>query len=240
MTVLSKHNSIQRDQIEMIALDQLVPENHLVRKIEAAIDFSFIYDLVKDMYSEVGRPSIDPVILIKLAFVQYTFGIRSMRKTIEELETNLAYRWFLGYGFHDKVPHFSTFGKNYERRFKDTDLFEQIFYRILKEASDKKLISSEHVFIDSTHVKASANKRKFEKKVVRKESKAYEARLQDEINKDRVDHGKKPISPDKFNKEELKEIKESTTDPESGYYVKDERTKQFAYSFHAAADRNGF
>ncbi|MFE5283333.1 transposase, partial [Bacillus subtilis] len=144
------------------------------------------------------------------------------------------------YGFHDKVPHFSTFGKNYERRFKDTDLFEQIFYRILKEAAEKKLISAEHVFVDSTHVKASANKRKFEKKVVRKETRAYQERLQEEINQDREDHGKKTFPPDKFEKEEKKEIKESTTDPESGYYVKDERTKQFAYSFHAAADRNGF
>ena len=238
--MLSKHNSIQRDQVEMIALDQLVPENHLVRKMEAAIDFSFIYDLVKDTYSEVGRPSIDPVILIKLTFIQYTFGIRSMRQTIEEIKTNMAYRWFLGYGFYDKVPHFSTFGKNYERRFKDTDLFEQIFYRILKTASEKKLISAEHVFIDSTHVKASANKHKFEKKVVRKETRAYQEQLQEEINKDREDHGKKPFPPDKFEKDETKEIKESTTDPESGYYVKDERTKQFAYSFHAAADRKGF
>ncbi|KIN55986.1 hypothetical protein B4145_4624 [Bacillus subtilis] len=224
----------------MITLNQLVPASHLVRKIEAALDFSFIYDLVKDMYSEIGRPSIDPVILIKLTFLQYTFGIRSMRQTIEQVETNMAYRWFLGYGFHDKVPHFSTFGKNYERRFKDTDLFEQIFYRILKEAAEKKLISAEHVFVDSTHVKASANKRKFEKKVVRKETRAYQERLQEEINQDREDHGKKPFPPDKFEKEAKKEIKESTTDPESGYYVKDERTKQFAYSFHAAADRNGF
>lgn len=110
----------------------------------------------------------------------------------------------------------------------------------MKEAAAKKLISSDHVFIDSTHVKASANKHKFEKKVVRKETKAYEARLQEEINKDREEHEKNPFPPDKFEKEELKEIKESTTDPESGYYVKDERTKQFAYSFHAAADRNGF
>lgn len=238
--MLSKHNSTQRDQIEMIALDELVPDNHLVRKIEAAIDFSFIYDLVEDMYSEVGRPSIDPVILIKLTFIQYTFGIRSMRKTIEEVETNMAYRWFLGYGFHDKVPHFSTFGKNYERRFKDTDIFDQIFYRILRMAADKKLISAEHVFIDSTHVKASANKHKFSKKVVRKETRAYQEQLQEEINQDREEHGKKPFPPDKFEKEETKEIKESTTDPESGYYVKDERTKQFAYSFHAAADRKGF
>ncbi|MGC8230901.1 IS1182 family transposase [Pseudobacillus badius] len=238
--MLSKHNSIQRNQIEMIALDQLVPENHLVRQMEEAIDFSFIYDLVEELYSEVGRPSIDPVILIKLTVIQYTFGIRSMRKTIEEVETNMAYRWFLGYGFHDKVPHFSTFGKNYERRFKDTDLFEQIFYRILKIAAEKKLISAEHVFVDSTHVKASANKRRFEKKMVRKETRAYQERLQEEINQDREDHGKKPFPPDKFDKEETREIKESTTDPDSGYYVKDERTKQFAYSFHAAADRKGF
>jgi len=211
--VLTKNTQMNRDQIEMIALDQLVPADHLVRKIDAAIDFSFIYSLVQDMYSsERGRPSIDPVVLIKMAFIQYTFGIRSMRKTIEEIETNLAYRWFLGFGFYDKVPHFSTFGKNYERRFKDTDLFEQIFYRILKEAADKKLISSEHVFIDSTHVKASANKHKFEKKVVRKETKVYQARLQDEINADREAHGKKPFPPDKFGKEEYKEIKESTTD----------------------------
>lgn len=239
--MLTKNTQMNREQLEMITLEQLVPKNHLVRKVEAAIDFSFIYPLVQDMYSsERGRPSIDPVVLIKMAFIQYMFGIRSMRKTIEEIETNLAYRWFLGFGFHDKVPHFSTFGKNYERRFKDTDLFEQIFYRILKQATDKNLTSSEHVFIDSTHVKASANKRKFEKKVVRKETKAYQERLQEEINGDREEHGKKPFPPDKFDKEETKEIKESTTDPESGYYVKDERTKQFAYSFHAAADRHGF
>jgi hypothetical protein len=72
--MLSKHNSIQRDQLEMNTLDQLVPANHLVRIIEASIDFTFIYDLVKDMYSEVGRPSIDSIILVKLTFIQYTFG----------------------------------------------------------------------------------------------------------------------------------------------------------------------
>ena len=238
--MLSKNNQMNRDQLEMITLEQLVPVDHLVRKIESALDFAFIYPLVEDLYStERGRPSIDPVILIKMAFIQYLFGIRSMRRTIEEIETNLAYRWFLGFGFHEKVPHFSTFGKNYERRFKDTDLFEEIFYRILKEAIDKKLVKGDHVFIDSTHVKASANKRKHQKKVVRKETKSYSERLQKEINQDREDHGKKPFPPEKFEPEE-KEIKESTTDPESGYYVKDERTKQFAYSFHAASDEKGF
>lgn len=84
---------------------------------------------------------------------------------------------------------------------------------------------------------ASANKHKFEKKVFRKETRAYQEQLQKEINDEREDHGKKLFPPEK---EEEKAIKESTTDPESGYYVKDELTKQFAYSFHAASDPNGF
>jgi transposase len=237
---MSKHDLNHRNQEVVVSVDDLVPADHLVRKIDAAIDFSFIYAQVEDLYSPVGRPSIDPVVLIKMTFIQYLFGIRSMRQTINEIETNAAYRWFLGFSFQDKVPHFSTFGKNYERRFKDTDLFEQIFYRILREVANRKLLSPDHVFIDSTHVKANANKRKFEKKMVRKETRAYEEQLQEEINQDREDHGKKPFPPDKFPKDETKEIKESTTDSESGYYVKDERTKQFAYSFHAAADGNGF
>jgi len=237
---MTRNNPIDRDQIEMITIDQLVPQDHLVRKLDAAIDFNFIYPLVESLYSTLGRPSIDPVVLIKMTFVQYVFGIRSMRQTIKEIETNMAYRWFLGFGFHTEVPHFSTFGKNYERRFQDTDLFEQIFYHILKEIADQGLLGADHVFIDSTHVKASANKRKFKKKMVRKETRAYEAKLQQELNQDRIDHGKKPFPPEKFEKEEMKEIKESTTDPDSGYYVKDERTKQFAYSFHAATDRKGF
>jgi transposase len=238
--MMTRNINTERDQLEMLTIDQLVPQNHLVRKLEAAIDFSFIYPLVENLYSTLGRPSIDPVVLIKMTFIQYVFGIRSIRQTIKEIETNMAYRWFLGFGFYTEVPHFSTFGKNYARRFKDTDLFEQIFYRILKEIMEKGLLSADHIFIDSTHVKASANKRKFEKKIVRKEARAYEEKLQMELNLDREDHGKKPFPPEKFENQEMKEIKESTTDPESGYYVKDERTKQFAYSFHAATDRNGF
>ena len=112
-------------QIEIVSLDMLVPEDHLLRKIDEHIDFSFIYDLVEEKYSlDNGRPSIDPVTLIKIPIIQYMFGIKSMRQTIKEIEVNVAYRWFLGLGFHDPVPHFSTFGKNYKRRFEGTDLFE--------------------------------------------------------------------------------------------------------------------
>lgn len=101
---------------------------------------------------------------------------------------------------------FSTFGKNYERRFEESELFEEIFIEILETAMKKKLISAEHIFIDSTHLKASANKHKFEKKMVVKETRAYQNQLQKEINQDREDHGKKPIPEDKFEKKELKEI----------------------------------
>ena len=128
--MMSKKNTIDKKQIEMISLDQLVPENHLVRKLEKAIDLRFIYPLVKDLYSAVGKESIDPVVLIKLNIIQYTFGIRSMRQTIKEIEVNNAYRWYIGYGFNEKIPHFSTFSKNYTRRFEGTDLFERIFNQV--------------------------------------------------------------------------------------------------------------
>ncbi|MBP8315041.1 transposase, partial [Clostridium neonatale] len=94
-----------RTQIEMLSLDDLVPKNHLVRKIDAAIDLSFIYDEVKDLYKPYGRESIDPVVLIKIVMIQYLFGIRSMRQTLKEIEVNFAYRWYLGYNMHEQLPH---------------------------------------------------------------------------------------------------------------------------------------
>ena len=148
-------------QIEMISVEQLVPENHLLRKIEAAIDWNFIYELVEDKYcADNGRPSIDPVTLIKIPFIQYLYGIRSMRQTIKEIEVNVAYRWFLGLGFTDKAPHFTTFGKNYTRRFKDTDIFEKIFARILEECIKHDLVDPKEVFVDATHVKPVQTARK--------------------------------------------------------------------------------
>jgi transposase len=98
--MMTRNQSNEREQLEMLTIDQLVPDDHLVRKLESAIDFLFIYPLVKNLYSEIGRPSIDPIVLFKMIFIQYIFGIRSMRQTIKEIETNMAYRWFLGFGFH--------------------------------------------------------------------------------------------------------------------------------------------
>ena len=228
-----------RTQLSLVSLDELVPEDHLVRKIENAIDFSFIYDLVSDLYCEDnGRPSIDPVVLIKIALIQYLFGIRSMRQTIKEIETNVAYRWFIGYDFSQPIPHFSTFGKNYVRRFKGTNIFESIFARILEEAVRHGLVDPEVLFIDATHVKANANKHKYVKQLVTEQIKKYQALLEEEINQDRIAHGKKPL--EKQPGPRVKEVKVSTTDPGSGLFVKGEKERVFAYSFHTACDKSGF
>ena len=112
--MLHEEPTKKREQISLVCIDELVPQNHLLRKIDRVIDWSFIYDLVKEKYSpDFGRPSIDPVILIKIVLIQYLYGIRSMRQTIREIEVNLAYRWFLGLGMYEKVPHFSTFVKSF-------------------------------------------------------------------------------------------------------------------------------
>ena len=183
-----------RNEEQYITIDSLVPKNHLVRKIENAINFEFIYDEVKDLYSPLGAPSIDPVVLIKIVLIQYLFGIPSMRQTIKDIEVNVAYRWFLGYSLTEKIPHFSTFNKNYERRFKDTDLFEVIFKKILAQATLNGFIDSSNIFIDSTHIKASANKKKYNKIEVDVQAKKYQDLLDKEINEDRLKHGKKPLA----------------------------------------------
>ena len=175
--MMTQNSDKKREQIQMLCMDDLVPENHLLRMIDNAIDWTFIYDLVEDKYSpDFGRPSMDPVTLIKIPMIQYLYGIRSMRQTIREIEVNVAYRWFLGLGMLDPVPHFTTFGKNYSRRFKDTDLFEQIFEHILAECYKHKLVDPTEVFVDATHVKARANNKKKRKRIAKQEAKFYEKR----------------------------------------------------------------
>jgi transposase len=239
----------QQKQIKFVSIEDLVPEKHILRDIDKAIDFSFIYDEVKGMYGEMdwGKPGIDPVSLFKIVFIQYLFGIRSMRQTIKEIEVNMAYRWFIGYNIGEAVPHFSTFGKNYSRRFKDTDVFQKIFEHILQEAINSGFVDASAVFIDGTHIKASANKDKATQVVVEKQAKNYQEQLDEEIEKDRTEHGKKPLKNDDHDNDDLpppapetKTIKQSTTDPESGVFNKGEHEKCFAYVANTACDRHNF
>lgn len=238
----------KRQQIQLFCMDDMVPQGHLLRQIEEAIDWSFIYDLVKERYClDNGRPSMDPVTLIKIPIIQYLYGIRSMRQTIKEIEVNVAYRWFLGLEMYDPVPHFTTFGKNYTRRFKGTDLFEQIFAKILEQCIAKGYVDKSTVFIDATHIKAAANNRRYIRRAAHEQAKFYEEALRKEIDKDREEHGKKPLKdkddddrPPTGGSGKEHEIKESVTDPESGWFHKGEHKDVFAYCAETACDKNGW
>ena len=248
--MMTKKIDKKRDQMMVFCMDDMVPQDHLLRLIDRAIDWSFIYDLVEERYChDNGRPSMDPVMLIKIPFIQYLYGIRSMRQTIREIEVNVAYRWFLGLDMMDPVPHFSTFGKNYTRRFKDTDLFEQIFSHVLGQCMQAGLIDTSHIFVDATHVKACANSKKMRGQTVQEEALWYEEELKKEIAQDREHHGKKPLKDKDRNDppsggsadgDRAKTRKCSTTDPESGWFRKGEHKHVFAYAVETACDKNGW
>jgi transposase len=243
--MLSTKEQESRKQIRYVCIEDLVPSNHLLRRIENALDFTFVRSEVSGLYSaDKGRPSIDPVTLVKLCVINYLYGYNSMRRTIRECEVNVAYRWFIGYDLTESIPHFTTFGKNYKRRFEGTDIFERIFIRVLNTAIENGLVDSGTVFIDGTHVKANANTHKNYKKLVEKEARGYDALLKKEINEDRVAHGKKPLKDDddddSVTPPAQKEITVSKSDPESGLFHKGEHKKCFAYNVQTACDKHGW
>jgi transposase len=245
-----------KGQYEMVCLDDMVPQNHLLRKIENAVDFTFIHKLTKEYYSDFGRPCLDTITLFKIAFLNYLYGKNSIRATIEEAKVNMAFRWFLNLTLTGDVPNYSTFTQNYIRRYKDTDVFKKIFTVILTKIIEKGLIDSSIIFVDGTHVKANANKHKAIKKEVKVLADKYQKELREEIDEFREYNGR-----DKYNdkdeddpnnytineetgeveeKVETKTIIKSTTDEEAGMFVKGEHERMFAYVDQVACDKNGW
>ena len=256
-----ERGKMDRDTIEIVGIESLVPEGHLLRKIDAAVDFNVLYDMVEELYSEDnGRPSVDPVVLFKMVLIQHLYGLPSLRRTAEEVSLNVAYRWFLGYGIQEETPHFSTVSYNFKHRFT-TETVDRIFAWILNEIAEAGYLSPKAVFVDGTHIKANANTKKAIKEQVPAASKHYAKELMEEVDADREAHGKKPFndenSPpaapkkkrDNTSKKKLKRRKKeekkrtvtkSETDPESGLFVKGDHKKQFAYEAHTACDKHGF
>ena len=240
-----KRETEQRQAIEMLCVDMLVPQDHLLRKIDAAVDFTRIYDLVEDLYCEDnGRPSCDPVVLFKLVMIQHLFGIRSLRQTLRDAEVNVAYRWFLGYTMSQRLPHFATVSYAFRNRFT-AEVIEGMFRWILEEVARAGYLSPEVVFVDGTHIKANANLKKHVKKSIPVAAKRYQEQLDEEIEADRQAHGKKPLKKDDDDDTpsalpKQKTVIESTTDPESGVFHKGEHKKCFAYEAHTVCDRRGY
>ena len=137
-----ERGKMDRDLVEFVVIDQLVPKAHLLRKIDAAVDFTQLYEMVEPLYCEDnGRPSIDPVVLFKMVLVQHLYGLTSLRRTAEEVSANNCYRWFLGYPLQEETPHFSTVSYNFRHRFTDDDNDPPASPRKHKDNTSKKKLA---------------------------------------------------------------------------------------------------
>lgn len=228
----------------MTDLEALVPKDHLLRKIEKVMDYDWLYERLDPYYNHnVGRPGTDPVVLIKMVLIQHLFGITSLRQTHREIQVNVAYRWFLGYSLLEEIPHFATVSYAFCKRFP-AELTEEIFEHILNKALNHRMVDANAIFIDGTHIKASANKKKYQKEQVKKVAKVYAGQLREEVDAEREKLGKAPIEDDDDHDDAsgggTVEKTVSTTDPDSGMFVKGEHERQFAYEAHTACDKHGF
>ena len=138
-----------------LSLDKLVPQDHLLRQIAAAVDFSFVYPLAKSHYSHTGQPSVDPVVIFKTMLIGYFYGITSERRLMGEVEVNLAYRWFLGYDLDETIPDHSVMTKARSRF--GMDIFEKFFERSIQICAEAGLLGEGPVYVDATHVGAAAS-----------------------------------------------------------------------------------
>ena len=255
-----ERGKMERDVIEIVGIDSLVPQDHLLRKIDRAVDFNRLYEMVEPLYCEDnGRPSVDPVVLFKMVLIQHLYVLPSLRRTAEEVSLNIAYRWFLGYSLQEETPHFSTVSYNFRHRFTE-ETVDQVFRWILEEVAEAGYLSPRAVLIDGTHIKANANTKKQVKAQVPAASKVYAKELMEEVNADREAHGKRPFDDDdesgapakkrrdntskkklaRRKKEKKRTVTKSVTDPECGLFVKREHKRQFAYEAHTACDKHGF
>lgn len=232
---MMKKQTKQNEYI-MMTMDDIVPTDHQLRIIDKHMDFDFIYEMTKPLYSTIGRSSVDPVNIFKIELINILYGYNSIRETCDQLKVNVAFRWFLNIPFTESTPHFSTLSKLYSRKFEENEVYESIFLEIMNRLKTKNLLNTKQIYIDGTHIKANANKKKFIEIEVEKEPNAFEDEILERINETRINDGMKPVEA----KRETKTIKQSTTDPECGYYVKGEREKQMAYVAQVVCDENGY
>jgi len=158
LLIVMGHHARSEALFYYFRLEDQVPETHLLRLIDKHISFDFVREQLKDSYSENGRPSIDPELLLRILLIGYLYGITSERKLVEELRMHLAWRWFTGLGFDQEIPHHSTFSKNRHGRFQQSKLFEQLFEQIVGQCVEVGLVQGTHLSVDGSFVEANAAK----------------------------------------------------------------------------------
>ncbi len=147
----------QDRQMQMIILDidSMIPQNHLLRQIKNCVNFDFIYEKAKPYYSNVGRKSIDPIVMIKMLLIGYLYGIKSERRLEEEVSLNLAYRWFCDIDLTQRVPDHSTFSQNRKGRFGDNSVFREVFNAIVIQCIKRNLVSGDMLVADGSFLPAN-------------------------------------------------------------------------------------
>src|SRR5215472_11888445 len=156
LLVMMGHHVRTESLFYYFRLDDHVPEDHLLRLIDQYVDFSLVRDRLKQHYSDTGRPSIDPELLLRSLVIGYLYGITSERRLVEEVGMHLAYRWFTGLDFDQEVPHHSTFSKNRHGRFQEANLFRELFEAIVSRCVEVGLVTGKHLSVDGTQVLANA------------------------------------------------------------------------------------
>jgi transposase len=141
-------------------LDKVVPPDHLVRQIDRLLDLSWVHKELAPYYSHTGRPSIDPVLTIRMLLVGYVFAIRSERRNCAEIQVNLAYRWFCKLGIEDKIPDHSVFCRARRERFRESDALRRVFEGVVAMSITAGLVGGEAFSIDASLIKADVDRKK--------------------------------------------------------------------------------
>ena len=141
-------------------LDKVVPLDHLVRQIDSILDLSWVHKELAPYYSHTGRPSIDPVLMIRMLIIGYVFAIRSERALCRDVQVNFAYRWFCGLSIEDKIPDHSAFSRARNDRFRDSDIFRSVFERVVGACLGAGLVGGEGFAVDASLIVADANKQR--------------------------------------------------------------------------------
>ncbi|MCI8786548.1 MAG: hypothetical protein HFI84_07815 [Eubacterium sp.] len=217
-------------QIAILDIDSMIPEDHLLRQIKDHVNFDFIYEKAAPYYSNIGRKSIDPVILIKMLLIGYLYGIKSERRLEEEVSLNLAYRWFCGLDLMHRVPDHSTFSQNRKRRFKDAGIFREIFNEIVLKCIRLGIVSRETGVSDGSFLPSNVSwdSRYEAVETIQRSTIKYMEELETELSS--MPGYKKPE-----NVEVEKESLKSCTDPECGY-IHQARKKGLGYLTEMTVD----
>jgi transposase len=202
-------------------IEDQVPENHLLRLIDRYVSFDFVREKLREFYSETGRPSIDPEVLLRILLLGYLYGITSERKLLEELRMHLAWRWFTGLGFDQEIPHPSTFSKNRHGRFQESQLFRELFEGIVEQCMAAGLVQGEQMSVDGSFIVANANhhSRIPREQLVEAAKVNYGARKYLQELEQENGHGEPAHQQDKV----------STTDPDATYLTKGNRAAELGY-----------